>query len=74
MPENNQPTLKCKRCKYCVGGSAGSSRGRYYCEHPIAAASACAAAKLICYVPRHSEEFTIKKTPKWCPMKDEVQK
>lgn len=66
MPENNQPTLKCKCCKYCVGGGEGSSRGKYYCEHPIAAA--CAAAKLICYVPRRSEEFTIKKTPKWCPL------
>ena len=74
MAGKNQPPLKCKTCKFCVVGGVGSSRGRYYCEHPVAAESACASAKLICYVPRRSEDFTIKRTPKWCPLKDEVQK
>ena len=74
MSNKNQPILECKTCRYCVVGGVGSSRGRYYCEHPVAAESACASAKLICYVPRRSEDFTIKRTPKWCPLKDEVQK
>ncbi len=73
MSDKNQPILKCKTCRYCVGGGHGSARGRYYCEHPVAAEMACASSKPICYVPRRSNEFTIKKTPKWCPLKDEVQ-
>ena len=74
MPEKNQPILKCKTCRYCKGGGSGGARGKYYCKHPVAAEEACASAKLICYVPRWSNEFTIKKTPKWCPLKDGVQK
>ena len=30
MSNEDQPILKCKTCRYCVGGGAGSSRGRIY--------------------------------------------
>ncbi|MCM1277110.1 MAG: hypothetical protein NC299_17410 [Lachnospiraceae bacterium] len=73
MEDRNKPALKCKTCGYCRGGGSGSARGRYYCGHPDAAKEACASAKPICYTPRWSNEFTIKRTPKWCPLKFEVR-
>lgn len=60
--------LKCKSCKYCVGGKISSAPGRWWCEHPIAAKSVNCAARVICKTPRRSDEFTIKRTPKWCPL------
>ena len=63
--------LKCRTCKYCVGGGNGSSPGRFWCKHPVAAKSVNAGGKPICRTPRRSDEFTIKRTPKWCPLKGE---
>lgn len=63
--------MKCKDCgqkKYYPGNG---NPGRYYCEHPEAryAKSECEPTPMICRTGRHSDEITIKTSPKWCPLR-----
>ncbi len=61
--------MKCKDCIYCEFLERNGDPNRYYCTHPVAAEMACAWAKMICRTARGSAEMTIKRTPRWCPLK-----
>lgn len=64
--------MNCSDCKYKHFESGNGNPNRYYCIHPVAAVSVNAGARLICKTKRHSEKITIKKSPRWCPLKREV--
>ncbi|MHC1722487.1 MAG: hypothetical protein AB9836_04680 [Aminipila sp.] len=58
--------LECKICEHMNFEDGHGNPNRYYCN---AASTQCTPFKLICKTERHSTEFTIKRTPKWCPLK-----
>ena len=60
--------IECKNCSHCEFMKGNGRPNRYYCNE---ARGECSPAKLICKTERHSEEFTIKRTPKWCPLKED---
>ena len=65
--------MKCKECKYCEFIDRNGRPNIYFCDHPcnpssLAGTSSC---KKICTTERRSDEFKIKKTPKWCPLEKE---
>ena len=59
--------IKCKACSNCSFCEGNGSPNRYYCE---VATTECSPRRLICKTERHSREFTIKRTPRWCPAKE----
>ena len=61
----------CKDCEHKTYGSIKGSSGRYYCKHPEArfVRSECEPTPMICRTGRHSDEITIKTSPKWCPLR-----
>ena len=63
--------MKCKDCDHKKFWSNKGGPGRYYCEHPDArfARSECEPTPMICRTERHSDELTIKTSPKWCPFR-----
>lgn len=64
--------INCENCKQCVFSDGHGSPNRYYCSHKENPdrISGIGGFTLICKTERHSKEFTIKKTPRWCPMKN----
>lgn len=68
--------LDCKECKYCTFEGSNGRPGRYYCKHAKNpnADKRISAYTIICRTERRSEEFTIQRTPKWCPNKIEEKK
>ena len=68
--------MKCKDCTYKDFLEHKDGPGCYYCKHPKArfARSECEPTPMICKTKRHSDELTIKTSPKWCPLRKEVQK
>lgn len=66
--------MKCSECKCCVFAEDKSGVNRYYCEHPEAAKAVNAGARMIARTKRHSKELTVKASPRWCPLKNEVTK
>lgn len=60
--------IKCKTCSHCEFLEINGRPNRYYCG---AVKDGCMPDKLICKTERHSKEFTIKRTPKWCPFKED---
>lgn len=62
--------VNCKECEHCSFYKGNGSPNRYYCE---ITRDECTPRKLICKTERHREEFTIKRTPKWCPKGSEVE-
>lgn len=62
--------IKCKECKYCEFSEGNGDPNRYYCTHKDSPSriKGTAGATLICKTERRAKEFTIKKTPKWCPL------
>lgn len=65
--------MKCKDCTYKLFSENKSGPSRYYCKHPKArfVRSECEPTPMICRTKRHSDEITIKTSPKWCPLKQE---
>lgn len=63
--------MKCKDCEYKSFLERKCGPNRYYCKHPEArfARSECEPTPLICKTERHSEELTIKTSPRWCPLR-----
>jgi hypothetical protein len=61
--------IKCKTCPHCEFWLGNGDPNRYYCSHPERPNKDQAGAKLICRTLRHSPEYTIKLTPRWCPEK-----
>ncbi len=61
--------MKCSECSYRTFAETKGGVNRHYCDHPTAAASVNATARLICRTKRHSKEMTIKNAPRWCPLK-----
>lgn len=60
--------MKCKDCEYKSFLERKCGPNRYYCDHPEAQFGIIRNA-LICKTERHSEELTIKTSPKWCPLR-----
>jgi len=58
--------LKCKTCDACSFEEFNGRPNRYYCEEARTIDRPC---RLICKTKRHSRDFTVKRTPKWCPRK-----
>lgn len=63
--------LKCEVCQHCAYWNGNGSPNRYYCVHPNNPdhLARLATGTLLCKTERHSEKFTRKKTPSWCPLK-----
>ena len=63
--------IKCKDCEFKSFLVLKCAPGRYYCKHPDAsfARSECEPMPMICKTDRHSDEITIKTSPKWCPLR-----
>ena len=61
--------IDCKNCKHCKFEQGKGRPGKYFCMHPQnpSVIEHSASYKVICSTERRSTEFTIKKTPKWCP-------
>ena len=59
--------LKCKTCEHCSFVELNGNPNRYYCN---LARTECTPNRMICRTERRSEEFTIKRTPRWCPLKE----
>lgn len=62
---------KCCECKEAHFMKGNGTPNRYYCYHP-GCRDSVSPAKMICRTKRHSTEFTIKTSPKWCPKRAEV--
>ena len=64
--------IKCKNCKYCEFENGNGSPNRYYCVHRLSKSvlDGTRGNTIICKTERRSEEFTIKRTPRWCPLKE----
>lgn len=63
--------ILCKTCDQCSFNKGNGNPNRYYC---LGVRDNCTPHKLICKTERHSEEYTIKRTPRWCPMKNKQSK
>ena len=63
---------KCSECEFAKFADGNGNPNRYYCEHKNArfARSKCEPVPMICRTDRHSREFTIKTSPKWCPIRN----
>ncbi len=61
--------MKCAECENCKFAGDKGGVNRFYCEHPEAAASVNASARLIARTERHSTELPVKTSPRWCPIK-----
>ena len=63
--------IRCNECKYAKHYTYNGSPGRYYCENPDAAyaRNECEPKPMICRTGRHNYDFTIKTSPKWCPLR-----
>ena len=63
--------MKCKDCGHKIYVPGKGNPNRYYCHHPEArfARSECEPTPMICRTERHSDELTIKTSPKWCPFR-----
>lgn len=64
------PKFNCVNCEHCSFVDCNGSPNRYYCDHrenpnAVRGSSSCT---LICKTERHSKEFSIKRTPRWCPV------
>ena len=64
--------MKCSECNHCKFAEDKGGVNRYYCTHKKAAASVNASARLITSTKRHDTELTVKTSPRWCPLKEEV--
>jgi hypothetical protein len=60
--------MKCSECKHCKFAPSKDGANRYYCNHKKAGESVNASARLLARTKRHSDELTIKKAPRWCPI------
>lgn len=58
---------KCCECEYTDFMKGNGSPNRYYCKHPDIPSPG---RKLICRTERHSTDFTIKTSPRWCPKRN----
>ena len=65
--ERGMSELNCRICDHCSFMEGNGNPNRYYCD---LAKTECSPFRMICRTERHSEEFTIKRTPKWCPLKE----
>ena len=45
--------MKCANCNHCKFGEGKGGVNRFYCDHPTAAASVNASARLIARTKRH---------------------
>lgn len=64
----------CNKCKFAEFRPGKGNPGRYYCKNPDAkfARSECEPVPMICRTGRHDSDFTIKTSPKWCPLRKET--
>ncbi len=61
--------IKCENCKFCEYFGSKGRPGKCFCLHkesPSCKAGTAGYTK-ICSTERNSKDFTIKRTPKWCP-------
>ncbi|MBE5757582.1 MAG: hypothetical protein E7345_01445 [Clostridiales bacterium] len=67
--------IKCKDCEHCVFNESKNGRSIYFCRHAKSPSvlARTAGQTEICRTERRSTEFTIKKTPKWCPLNIEKE-
>lgn len=62
--------MKCNECEDAKFYDGNGTPSRYYCTNKEALKTrSCPANTLICKTARHSKEFTIKTSPKWCPIR-----
>ncbi len=61
--------MKCMDCSYAELSKYKGGINRWYCENRAVKNEINAGRELICKCKRHSEELTIKTSPKWCPFK-----
>lgn len=66
---------KCSECEYAEFTPGNGNPNRYYCMNEKArfARNQCEPNPLICKTERHSNKFTIKTSPKWCPLRNEQE-
>ena len=67
--------LKCQNCDQCEFEQSKGRPGRYFCRHrnnPNSVKGTSAYTR-ICKTERYSTDFTIKRTPKWCPKEQEQE-
>lgn len=65
--------MKCLECEKRQFKRQGNGIGRHYCNHPEAAASVNASARLICKTERGGSKIQIKTSPRWCPLRYKVE-
>lgn len=67
---------RCTECNHKSFMKGNGRPNRWYCHNPDAryARSECEPTPMICRTERHSEELTVKTSPKWCPIRKDGQK
>lgn len=64
--------VKCVECEYKEFMKINGGPNRYYCNHDDVWEERKEEDKMICRCERNSDKLTIKTSPKWCPLKNNL--